>query len=375
MSSLHMSPSHSMPGTPLIDTPASEPSNPFSRPSSPTVQPHERVGFVGLGNMGSKMAFNMAASLQSKGRSPLIVWNRSQGRIDDFLKLCSEGKDGNAVPVVVAKSAREVAERCDVVITSIGSDHALEEIFVDLFAGQQSKKALPDSAYAGGRGKPSLFIDTSTIYPHTAGRLERIAAKVPHRHFLSCPAFGRPEVALDAQLIFAISGDLRAKKHASHLLVPALGRKVYDLGANVEKAAAFKLVGNSLIIGVIELLAETMTLAEQSGVGQDKLYELIKDVYPAPSFLTYGKKMLKNDYNGQDGFTLAGGIKDAAHIRKLAEEHGVPMPLIDIAHQHLISARANGGAKLDWSSLVGGVRISAGLPPFSGQKNRLQRLE
>jgi len=35
---------------------------------------------------------------------------------------------------------------CDVVITSIGSDHALEEIFVELFAGQQSKKALPDSA-------------------------------------------------------------------------------------------------------------------------------------------------------------------------------------------------------------------------------------
>lgn len=123
----------------------------------------------------------MAASLHSKGRSPLIVWNRTQSRIDDFLKLCAEGKDGKPVPVAVAKSAREVAERecrflkrwkvrevvswnlteltsipfflpflflpgCDVVITSIGSDHALEEIFVELFAGQQSKKALPDSA-------------------------------------------------------------------------------------------------------------------------------------------------------------------------------------------------------------------------------------
>ena len=49
----------------------------------------------------------------------------------------------------------------------MSDDDALEEIFVELFAGQQSKKALPDSAYPGGRGKPSLFIDTSTIYVST----------------------------------------------------------------------------------------------------------------------------------------------------------------------------------------------------------------
>lgn len=54
-----------------------------------------------------------------------------------------------------------------------------------------------------------------------------------------------------------------------------------------------------------------------------------------------------------------------SHIRRLAEEASVPMPIIDIAHQHLVSARANGGDQLDWSSLVGGERISAGLPPFS----------
>lgn len=37
-----------------------------------------------------------------------------------------------------------------------------------------------------------------------------------------------------------------------------------------------------------------------------------------PTFLNYGKKMLKNDFNGEDGFTLSGGIKDAGHIRRLA---------------------------------------------------------
>lgn len=153
--------------------------------------------------------------------------------------------------------------------------------------------------------------------------------------------------------------------------MPTLGRKVYDLGANVEKAASFKLVGNSVILGMIELLSEAFTLAESSGVGQDKLYQLIQDVYPAPAILTYAKKIYKNDFNGEDGFTLKGGIKDASLIRKLAEEHGVPMPLVDTAHQHLVAARVNGGGHLDWSALVGGVRTSAGLPPFTKQVRAL----
>jgi hypothetical protein len=67
---------------------------------------------------------------------------------------------------------------------------------------------------------------------------------------------------------------------------------------------------------------------------------------------------------------LQGGIKDASHIRRLAEESSVPMPIIDVAHQHLITARANGGDQLDWSSLVGGQRIAAGLPPFEKKVSR-----
>lgn len=54
----------------------------------------------------------------------------------------------------------------------------------------------------------------------------------------------------------------------------------------------------------------------------------------------------------------------ARHIRQLAEHHNVPMPTMDVAHQHMLSARAHGGDDLDWTALVGGERISAGLPPF-----------
>jgi len=119
-----------------------------------------------------------------------------------------------------------------------------------------------------------------------------------------------------------------------------------------------------MVLGCIELLAETMTLADKSGVGSELLYDLIQVFFPAPSFLGYGKKIMTNSFSGEEGFTLSGGIKDACHIRKYAEAHDTPMPIVDVAHQHLVAARANGGDHLDWSSLVGGQRISSGLHPF-----------
>lgn len=78
------------------------------------------------------------------------------------------------------------------------------------------------------------------IYPNTAGKLERQASSRPHRVFLSCPVFGIPRAAESADLVLAMSGDYYAKKHAAHALVPAIARKVMDLGSNVERAMSFK---------------------------------------------------------------------------------------------------------------------------------------
>lgn len=78
------------------------------------------------------------------------------------------------------------------------------------------------------------------IFPSTAGRLERLASSKPYRVFLTCPVFGVPHAAEHADVILAISGDYFAKKHAAHALVPAIGKKVMDLGSNVERAMSFK---------------------------------------------------------------------------------------------------------------------------------------
>lgn len=97
--------------------------------------------------------------------------------------------------------------------------------------------------------------------------------------------------------MIALSGDYRSKKEVAYTLVPAVGRRVLDLGGNVEKgdsvvrsrahsyllkpapqAPTFKLIGNSLILGSIEIISEAYTVAEKSGIGQDLVYEYIKGI-------------------------------------------------------------------------------------------------
>lgn len=89
-----------------------------------------------------------------------------------------------------------------------------------------------------------------------------------------------------------------------------------------------------------------------------------------------------------------GGIKDASHIRKLAESSSTPMPIVDIAHSRkpaplsakltphfdslphrsdMLSARAAGGSSLDWSALVAGQRMASGCHPFKRARGLVRR--
>ncbi|KAI9632222.1 NAD binding domain of 6-phosphogluconate dehydrogenase-domain-containing protein [Dioszegia hungarica] len=343
---------------------------PFSRPSTPTPR-HDQLALIGLGAMGRRMATNLALDLQKKHMPPLIVSNRSDARIDDFKRWAKErglSEDGYKV----VKDLKEIGQTADMILTSLGSDEAVEEVFTELFAGQEEQSDKGDGIIPGGAGKSTIFVDTSTIFPATAGKLERLAASKPHRTFLSCPVFGVPKAAETADITLAISGDYYAKKHAAHALVPALAKKVMDLGSNVERAMSFKLVGNALELGFIELLSECFTLSDQAGVGSDKLLELIKEQHSSPALVRYADRILHNKFGAEGGFTLGGGIVDAKHIRQLADVHNVPMPTIDVANQHMLSARAHGGEEMDWTALVGGQRIAAGLQPFAG-RSKLER--
>ncbi|RPD64627.1 NAD(P)-binding protein [Lentinus tigrinus ALCF2SS1-7] len=338
--------------------------NPFSRPTTPGH--HDlQIGFCGLGAMGSPMVTNLANWRKQHTQAPLpiMVWNRSKSKADDL------ARDLGDELITVADSLEQIATECDIIFTNLANDDVVRSVYHKFAKALQADKPT----------KNKIFVETSTTYPTLAAELDTLLSGVPSTHFIAAPVFGAPAAAAAAQLIIIMSGDYRSKKEVAYILHPAVGRKVMDLGGNVEKAPTFKLIGNAMILGSLELLAEVFTLSEKAGIGAPLVHQLIKDLMPAPPLVAYGEKMLHDQFDGSKGFAIDGGLKDSAHIRKLATEMDSPMPALDVAHQHMLTARALHASQarvgnahfdvLDWSSLVAGTRVAAGLDGFDSSKH------
>ncbi|KAI5120225.1 hypothetical protein M0805_000039 [Coniferiporia weirii] len=344
---------------------------PFSRPTTPGAHAPQ-IGFCGLGAMGYFMARNLAKHRHSHpaGANPVLVYNRTRSKSEKLLAELGQDK------IRIADGPAQLAKECDVVITSLASDAVVKSVYGEF------KEALNGLNH----DKSKVFVETSTCYPTVAGELDEMISGFPHTHLITCPVFGPPAQADTAQLILIMSGDYRSKKDVAYLLVPAIGRKVIDLGGNLEKAPTLKLIGNSLILGFMEVMAESITLGEKSGIGADAVLGVINDMFPVPALQNYANKMTHDTFDGLKGFAIDGGLKDATHIRSLTAEHNVAMPVIDAAHQHMVTARAihknqkvQGREQfevLDWSALVAGPRVAAGLDGLnSGKHMKVEREE
>lgn len=86
-----------------------------------------------------------------------------------------------------------------------------------------------------GRCVKRFSVTNETMNTSAIGDIDRLLSSYPHTHFVTSPIFGPPPGADKATLVIAMSGDYRSKKEVAFLLVPAVGRKVIDLGGNVEK--------------------------------------------------------------------------------------------------------------------------------------------
>ncbi|TFK41881.1 hypothetical protein BDQ12DRAFT_645179 [Crucibulum laeve] len=341
---------------------------PFSRPPTPKMPPSQ-VGFIGLGNIGYLMALNLAncGPIHIKDFLPLLVWNRT---------ACKAGKLVNDVGVNkarIAKKPEDIMQECDIIIINLSNDDVVRCMYQRLIATLKNSPPIQDE----------ILVETSTIYPSLAAELDLMVSSLPNSHLVTCPVLGTPIIADKLQLLLVMSGNYRARREIAYLLVLAAGRKVVDLGEDLEKAPIFKLMANSMILGNLEILAEAFTFTEKSGIGAQNVRDLLSNYFPAPTFVSYpilacADKMLHEQFDGEKGFSIDGGIKDALHIRRLTAKHNYPMPAIDVAHQHLLTTRAIHTRHksedkatfdvLDWSSIIAGTRAAAGLDGLDGRK-------
>lgn len=218
----------------------------------------DSFGFVGLGNMGSQMAHNLAKYVEGRELPRVRVWNRTRSKIEELAKssFCEP-----------ASSLSEVAQSCNIVHSCLANDAVALDVYRELFA----------SAKEG-----AIFVDHSTLYPDTAETLQGLGRQ-HNVHFLSSPVFGPPAAAKSAQLLLTVSGDAKARERVKEHLVPALGKGVMDCGDATRKAALLKILGNNCILGTIELLSESFTLAEKTGFDVSLFYEFIRKLLSSAS--------------------------------------------------------------------------------------------
>ena len=203
-----------------------------------------RVGFIGLGNMGLPMAQNIL-----KGGFPLTVYNRTKEKATSLLEQGAK----------YANSPLELAAECDILVSMVANDDALKDIVEGPSGILRASK------------KPSIHISMSTVSPDLSDTMEK-KHKEMGIAFLSAPVTGRPERAKQGSLWIFLSGNTQAKKTAIPIL-KTMSIKIFDLGDMPRQASLFKLCNNFMILSFIEAFSEASTMLEKAGISTEKALE------------------------------------------------------------------------------------------------------
>lgn len=292
-----------------------------------------KIGFIGLGNMGTPMAQNLI-----KAGYHLQVYNRTIAKADEL--------DQSAISK--CNTPAEAATGVEFVVSMLSED----EILKDAVSGEHG--------LLHTLTKDGVHISMSTISPETS----QLLAGLHHlagSHYIAAPVFGRPEAAAAKKLFVCTSGNTQAKERARPIL-EALGQSITDFGEEVGAANVLKIAGNFMIIASLELMAEAFTLAEKNGLNRVDVANFFgSTLFNAPIYQNYGKLIANKQYEPV-GFKARLGLKDARLAVKLSQTSETPMPLATLAHNRLLTAVAKGAGDRDWVEAFGkGVTDDAGI--------------
>jgi 3-hydroxyisobutyrate dehydrogenase-like beta-hydroxyacid dehydrogenase len=281
-----------------------------------------KVGFIGLGHMGS----GMASSLLKAGHD-VIVYNRTPARADELVK---KG----------AIAASRISDACDAdaVITMLANDAALESV-VDGAEGLLANLR-----------KGRVHVSSSTISVTLSERLTTDHATAGQR-FVAAPVFGRPDVAAAGDLSVIAGGTKDAIADVTPIL-DAIGKRTFVISDKPKAANLVKLSGNFLIASVIESLGEAVALVAKDGVDRETYVDLLtSSLFNAPVYKTYGKLIVAGKFEPA-GFAAPLGYKDIRLVLAAADDLRVPMPVASLLRDRFLTLLANGGDRLDWSAVA-----------------------
>ena len=295
-----------------------------------------KIGFIGLGIMGSRMA----ANLQKHGCS-LVVFNRTRAKAEPLLGPCG----------TFADSPAELAPQVDVLFTMLADPGAVEQA------------ALGDNGFLDHLPPDALWVDCSSVNPSFSKKMAAEAAR-RHVHFVDAPVTGSAIPAAEAKLVFWVGAEPVDLERIRALLL-CMGNRVVHAGPH-GAGTSMKMVVNLLLGNAMAVFAEGMALGEGLGISRKVLFDsLLGTPAVAPFIALKREKIERGNYEAE--FPLRWMQKDLHLASVSAYESGVAMPVTNAAKELYRLAMMEGHAIQDFSAvyayLASGIDSSTSRSP------------
>jgi 3-hydroxyisobutyrate dehydrogenase-like beta-hydroxyacid dehydrogenase len=277
-----------------------------------------KAGFVGLGKMGQPMVKRLL-----QAGHEVHVYNRTPQKAE---ALAKEG-------ATVAESARQVAERAEVVMTALPTPDSVESVYSEMAEAARSGQ---------------IFVDHSTVSPGLnrwcADQLSKKDAS-----FLDAPVSGGPAGAQAGTLTVMVGGEQDVFDRALPTL-QAFGKNIRLCGP-VGAGQVVKLI-NQLLVGVhTSAIAEAAVFGARLGADPQVVLDLLGTSFGGSTMMTRNMpRFMSRDFSPATPVGLI--LKDLGLIHDEAKNAQVPLLLGALAEQRFLEARARGMGDEDMAALV-----------------------
>src|SRR5580704_6801540 len=284
------------------------------------VTSHSRLGFIGLGYLGSRIARRLVAA-----GFPMVVYDRDREKTKELV----------ALGAAVAPNPETLAEEADVVLSCLPSDAAVKAVYL-------GTDKLLESARPG-----TLIIEMSTIAPETSRQVHDAAAKF-ELSMLDVAVSGSTPAAEAGTLTLFGGGERKVFEAVQPIFAPIASQWFY-MGPS-GSGVAMKLVVNTLLGLGMQSVAEAVALGSGLGLPRDLLLDtLAKTAVVAPAHVGKLTTAKRNDYAPQ--FPIRLMYKDFGLVLTAAAQCGLSMPATEAAAV-VNSTEAEIGGEEDFSAVI-----------------------
>ena len=290
----------------------------------------ERVGFLGLGIMGSRMAANVA-----RAGYPLTVWTHTPGKAE---RWASEHD------AVAAATPAEVARASDIVVSMVVDGEQVASVLL-------GKGGVIEAGRAG-----LLCVDMSTIAPPDT---RRIGAALREREvsMLDAPVTGSSPRAEDGSLTIMAGGEPADFERAKPLL-ETMGKLIRYVG-ELGQGETLKLINNAVGAANAAAVAEALLLAQATGIDLDAFVEVLSTGSGASAQLELKSGAMRtHDYTPL--FKTAHMLKDVRLCLEEAQAAGIPFASAAHARDLLTATMGRGHGEEDYAAMIEAAEGLAG---------------